>query len=205
MTCSRRGLLPVLALLSVLGGAASAQAAGGGSGKVAPQYAIGDEMFGLGAGFFLPLFYQDETGATAGTNLTFGGIAGLEWDAFLTNNVYLGAELAGNFSFSPNSQTLLLVALTPTIGYVFRFYPFEIPIFFGAGVNLSYLSPQLYVGPIAKPGVGFYWYFTSQWMLGLKAEYWWVPEIYFPGWTPGPSASRFGNFLSTSAFVVYHF
>ena len=174
--------------------------------KVGKQqlYGLGDQMFLINAGPQIPLFYQSETGAISPTNLTVGGLGSLEVDFFLNNNLTVGGEFGGSFAFSPNNRTLFMVPVTAKVSWIFHLYPFDFPVFFGAGVNFMRLDNELFVGPIARPGVAAYWNFTSKWSFGLRAVYWWVPEIYF-GQSPPPDRSRFGNFLDISLSALYHF
>ena len=195
-------LLPLVFLFS--GVLAQAQAAGAQGGRAAQVYSLGDQMIYLDGGMLVPLFYMDESGNSFGTNLTLGATASIGWNAFLSNNFSLGAELGGTFSFSPNGRTLVMIPLTGKVTYWLRFYPFEFPIYLGTGINFMKLSNYLYIGPIVKPGVGVYYDITSKWAVGVNAVYWWVPELYF-GPNPPASQSRFGNFLEISASGVFHF
>ncbi len=203
MAAKRRMLL--LLLIFLLTGVLAHAQANGGSTPRAPQiYGLGDQMIYIDGGMLVPLFYMDEGGNGFPTNLTLGAIASVGWNSFLSNTFSLGAELGGTFSFSPNGRTLVMIPLTGKVTYWLRFYPFEFPIYMGAGINFMKLSNYLYIGPILKPGIGAYYDITSKWAVGLNFVYWWVPEIYF-GPNPPASQSRFGNFLEISASGVFHF
>lgn len=170
----------------------------------AQLYGLGDQMFVANAGLFVPLFFQAETGLTSPTNLSLGGVGSLELDVYLNNNIAAGVEFGGSFSFSPNGHALFLIPITGKFSYIFHVYPFDIPIFLGAGLDFMRLDNQFYVGPIVKPGIAGYYNITSKWSLGLRAVYWWVPEVYF-GSSPPSSRSRFGNFFELSLSGLYHF
>lgn len=168
-------------------------------------YGLGDQMFLINLGFLAPLFTQDPTtGAILDPQLSAGGAGSLEVDVYLNNNLNAGIEFGGAFTFDVNKQPLFLIPVTAKISWVFHVYPFDLPIFLGAGVNFMRLNNQLYVGPIVRPGAAGYWNITSKWSVGVRAEYWWVPEIYF-GPTPPASRSRFGNFFTLSLSGLYHF
>ncbi|HUZ18053.1 MAG TPA: hypothetical protein VMV68_06680 [Spirochaetia bacterium] len=213
----RRFLVILVLLVAGLTELTFAQSSGGANAPTAPPsggsdsgknagaqvYALGDQAFLLNAGLAIPLFFQQETGAVAGTNLSLGGVGSLGWDAYLNEHLSLGIDLGGMFALSPNQNVLFMVPITGTVTWTFRHYPFEFPIFLGAGVNFTVLTDQLYFGPILKPGAGAYMYISSKWELGLRATYWWVPEIYFGGTTPA-SRSRFGNFLGISFSAIFH-
>ena len=195
-------LLPFLLVL--VGAFASAQTNPSPTPHATQVYSLGDQMVYIDGGLFIPLFFMDEGGNHYPTNLSLGGDASIGWNAFLSNNFSLGAELGGTFSFSPNNRSLIMIPLTGKVTYWLRFYPFEFPIYLGAGINFMKLSNYLYFGPILKPGFGAYYDITSKWSAGVDLVYWWVPEIYF-GPNPPASQSRFGNFLQISAAIGFHF
>jgi hypothetical protein len=166
------------------------------------SYGLGDQMFSIKAGLFIPLFFFGGGSATS-TNLSLGGMGALEWGAFLTGRLALGGELAGSFSFSPLGRTLAIIPITAKLSYFFFKYPFEIPLHIGVGINFTTLGDQLYVGLILKPGASFYWNFISSWAIGLNLAYWFVPQ-----WYTKPeliSQNRYGNFLEISISALYHF
>lgn len=167
-------------------------------------YGLGDQMFVINAGLFAPLFFQSESGTVFPTNLTLGATGSLELDVFLNNNLTAGVNFGGAFSFSPNKHALFLIPITAKLSWIFHIYPFDFPVSLGAGVNFMRLDNQFYIGPIVRPGVGGYWNVTSKWSLGVRAAYWWVPEVYF-GPSPPASRSRFGNFFELSLSALYHF
>lgn len=173
--------------------------------KFIPAYDLGDQIFTLNAGVFLPLFFQSSDWEYASTkdHLTVGGTAALGWYAFLHPNLTLGIELGGMFAFTPN-RTLFMIPLIGNFAYTFRFYPFEVPIHIGYGLNFTKIDEYLYVGMILKPGVGFYGHITPEWAIGGKVQYWWVPEIYF-GDQPPKEQTRFGNFMDITVSAHYYF
>ncbi|MCF7937637.1 MAG: hypothetical protein K9L68_03465 [Spirochaetales bacterium] len=166
------------------------------------MYALGDQMLSVNAGFFWPMFFRDNDWNFSETNLSIGGVGSLNWNSYLNNNFALGLELAGSFNFSPNMNTLLMVPFTAKASYYFRFYPFELPIHLGAGMNLTKYRDELYFGPIVKPGFSGYWYYSSEWAFGFNVTYWWVPQTYGDH---RADQSRYGSFLETSLSAMYHF
>ena len=166
-------------------------------------YSLGDQMFSINAGLFIPLFFQAKTGEISSTNLSLGGYGSLAWGAFVGNQFSLGAEFGGAFSMSPLGRVLIHIPITFNLSYFFRLYPFDIPIHLGAGVVFTKLQDELFVGPLLKPGFSFYWNITTEWAIGLRVNYWWVPQIYLQ--EDLKDHSRFGNFLETSLSGLYHF
>ncbi len=171
--------------------------------KQVPLYTLGDQMLCINGGLFVPLFFQAPTGAIAGTNLSLGGVGSLQWASYLNNNFNVGIELSGMFAFSPNMWALFMVPITVKASYVFRFFPFELPIYMGVGPVLTKYKEEFHVAPILKPGFSFYWMATSDWSFGLNIVYWWIPQIYTD--TTRIDQSRFGNFLEASLSALYHF
>lgn len=166
------------------------------------SYSLGDQMFSINAGIFVPLFFfGGETAAR--TNLSIGGAGSLEWSAFLNSHLSLGGELAGCFSFSPLGRTLAIIPVTVKLSYFFFPYPFEIPIFLGGGVNFVTLEDSVYIGPILKPGMSFYWNINGTWAAGINLVYWFSPQWYTK--QELISQSRYGNFLEITLSALYHF
>lgn len=167
-----------------------------------PTYSLGDQTLTITLGVMIPLFY---TGAgVQNTNLTLGGIGSLQWNSYLNNNMTLGGELGGTFLFTPNMRTLFIVPLTIRYAYIFRAYPFEFPVYLGAGVSMSRLEGDTKFDPILKPGASFYWNYNTQWAFGLNAVYWMIFQFY-RGPEPPRGDSRIGNFLETTLSAVYRF
>lgn len=171
-----------------------------------PTYTLGDQLLSINLGLFLPLFFSggEDAVQALGNKLTLGGTGHLRWGSFLNNNVSVGGELAGMFSFTPNRRALYMIPITARATYYFRAYPWEFPLSLAVGFNISRLEESRKVDPIVMPGAGLYWAFNNEWSFGVDARYWWVPQWY-TGNEPPPSQSRYGNFSSITASVLYHF
>ncbi len=177
-------------------------------------YDLGDQIFSVNAGLFAPLFFHLLNGnggsiepaysADLGyAHLSAGGTGSLEWCTFVNSNLTVGFELGGVFSFTPNKRTLVMIPITGQAAWNFRAYPFEFPVFLGAGIVFNILDDSLFLSPILKPGASAYYIFNSEWSFGMNMTYWWVPEIYFDDAHAGQSA--FGNFLEISISAIRHF
>lgn len=123
-----------LSILATFGGTAYAQqsapAAPAGPEKqpIGSQYSLGDQMLSIDLGAVVPLFYWGGSPGIQPANLSIGGAGSLEWSTFLNNNLAIGLNVGGNFSFTPNLRALFLVAIAPKIEYFFRSFPFEFPV-----------------------------------------------------------------------------
>lgn len=174
-----------------------------------PMYGLGDQMFGINLGLFIPLFFYNPVAGIPDeervmtTNLTLGGVGSLEWGAYLTDRLSLGVELEGMFALSPLERVLIMIPITAKLSYFFRAYPFDFPIYLGAGINFAKLDEELFVGPILKPGFAAYWNINAEWAIGLRASYWWVPQIYLN--EALRDDTRLGNFMNVSISALYHF
>ena len=173
----------------------------------AEYYGLGDQIFAINAGVMFPLFIHTLSEGIEPVfpdKLTLGAIGTLKWGTYISNNLSLGVELGGAFTFTALERTLVLLPISAILEYTIRFYPFEFVLFGGLGVTFTKLEEDLYFGPIAKPGFSFYWNFNAEWAFGIKAAYWWVPEIYFGDNVPAEQSS-FGNFLGVTLSTLYHF
>jgi hypothetical protein len=169
------------------------------------SFAMGDQMFFINGGVFIPLFFFDRSYDFGKTNLTLGGTGSLCWQVFLSNHISVGAELGGMFALSPNKRVLYMIPLTAKATYWIRFYPFEIPISLGLGGNLSILEEAAHIDFIAKPSIGFFWNFNEEWAFGANATYWFVPQIYSGSGMVESGHSMFGNFMDVTLSVLFRF
>jgi hypothetical protein len=168
---------------------------------VTSAYALGDQVLSISLGPFIPLFYLPNVGPE-GTNLTVGGTGSLAWSAYLTSAIRIGAEIGGVFAFSrPNTNTLLMLPILARAQYVFTFYPFEIPISLGLGMNIVKYGELRNIDLLIKPGASVMWIFDSKWSFGLNVAWWMDMQFY----TSDPTQNRMGNFLEVSLSALYHY
>jgi hypothetical protein len=172
-------------------------------------HTLGDQVFGISAGLFIPLYFNNpnlswsDSDAFTSTNLSLGGTGALYYGAFLNNNIQLGMEIGAMFAGSPNSHNFYMIPITFRGTYELQFKSnlFTVPLYIGAGINMTSYLESFNVEMILKPGAGFYWNFNSNWAFGTNVTYWWVPQIY-----PGEREfNRLGNFMDVSLSAVYHF
>jgi hypothetical protein len=166
-------------------------------------YARGDQIFTMSAGLFIPLFYHmPNSDGFIAPNQSLGGMGTLGWSSFLTNRIFLGVNLSGAFSSSPQELINTQLPLTMQAGYMFLYRSFEIPVTMEAGIIMNKYDVQTYFGPVLKPGVSFYWVMDASWAFGLTTKYWWVPEIYFGD---KKENTAFGNFTEATFSARYRF
>jgi len=169
------------------------------------MYGLGDQMFSINAGLFIPLFFFDRSVKVMDTNLTLGGEGSLAWQVYISNHWSIGGEFGGMFAFSPNERILYMVPLIARATYWLRLYPFEFPISMGLGGCLSVLKDSAHIDFIAKPSIGVLWNFNDEWAFGAYANYWFIPQIYSGSGKVSSDQTMFGNFMDVSLSVLFRF
>ena len=173
-------------------------------------YSRGSQTFSINAGLLIPLFSLFPGGHPVTSDvyvpfedqLSLGGTGSLEWATFLNNRWSLGVGLAGSFAFTPQENTHSLIPITANLTYNYLFNSFEIPVIFGAGFAVNRVDNLVYFGSIAKVGTGIFWNINAEWGLGIRAQYWIVPEIYFGELS---EYTAYGNFLDIGLSAKFHF
>jgi hypothetical protein len=169
----------------------------------ASQYALGDQTMSINAGMFVPLFLLPSGVVLLSGSppqLTLGAVGSLSWAAYVTPVIRLGVDVAGNFTLSPNSNVLLMLPFIAKVSYVFSFYPFELPVSLGVGMNIVKYTSLSSIDLLLRPGASFYWIYNSSWSFGLNANYWFDMQF-----NTSPGSTRYGNFLELSLSALYHF
>jgi hypothetical protein len=169
-----------------------------------PSHALGDQSLGIGAGLFIPLFFQDFTGGYHGTNLSLGATGDFQWNAYLSANWKMGLELAVGFCFSPNLHTLLMLPITFKVTYLITTQRFEFPLFIGAGINVVRYREWSHLDIIVKPGFGVFWRYDHNWSFGGTIS-WWLDFQYVDANVQPVDQARMGNFLSITPSLIYNF
>jgi hypothetical protein len=174
-------------------------AAGEGSSS---QYSLGNQTLSITAGGFIPLFLVGGTPEIGGMNLSLGGVGSIDWAAYVSPHVRVGAALGATFTFDPNYTTLLMVPIIAKASYLFDFYPWEIPLTLGMGMNILKYSSDSTIDFLIKPGTGIYWTYNSSWSFGLNLNYWWDMQFVKETLDGGVTI---GNFLEISLSALYHY
>ncbi|HUI70399.1 MAG TPA: hypothetical protein VL354_07735, partial [Spirochaetia bacterium] len=166
----RRFLIGCLSIGVALCAMAPAFAAGD---STASQYSLGDQTLSINAGTFIPLFLFGGNPQVGNMNLSVGGVGTIDWAAYLSPHWRIGASLGGTFTFDPNYTLLLMVPIVAKISYLIDFYPWEVPLTFGAGMNIIKYSADSTIDLLLKPGTGILWTYNSSWSFGLNLNWWW--------------------------------
>jgi len=167
------------------------------------QYSLGDQTLSINAGVFVPLFLLPTgTSLLAGSppHLSLGAVGSLNWAAYVAPRVRLGLDVAGNFTVSPNGNSLLMLPFVAKVSYILTAYPFEIPFSLGVGMNIVKYVDKSTIDLLLRPGVSGFWIFNSSWSFGLNLNWWFDMQF-----AANPASSRIGNFLEISLSALYHF
>ena len=133
-------------------------------------------------------------------HLSLGVVGSLAWAAYVAPQVRLGMDIAGDFTLSPNGNSLLMLPFVAKASYIFTAYPFEVPVTLGVGMNIVKYVDKSTIDLLLRPGVSGYWIFNSSWSFGLNLNWWFDMKF-----APNPTQSRIGNFLEISLSALYHF
>ena len=163
-------------------------------------YVRGDQTFAITAGVGLPLFFVTKDGDTLENKVSMGGVGGLSYNYFLSPYFALGGEITGFFGGTLGENMLYMIpfGLRATWQFIAGSFEFPVSLMIG-GASQNYIGKD-YFGFIAKPALGAYWRFNTDWSFGINASWWWVPQM-----TNDPSTSVFGNFAEISLSARYHF
>jgi len=167
------------------------------------QYGLGDQTMSINAGLFVPLFLLP-TGTVllegSPPHLSLGAVGSLNWAAYVAPQVRLGLEILGDFTMSPNSNSLLMLPIVAKASYILTVYPFEIPLTFGVGMNIVKYVDKSTIDLLLRPGISGLWIYNSSWSFGLNLNWWFDMQF-----APTAADSRIGNFLEISLGALYHF
>jgi hypothetical protein len=191
-----------LALLFLLGPFSSLSLFAAGADNPSTLYSLGNQTLSVSAGAFIPLFLVGGSPEIGSTNLSMGGVAAVDWAAYLSPRLRVGAGVGGAITFDPNYSSLLMLPIVVKASYLVDFYPWEIPLTLGAGINVLKYGADTTIDFLVRPGTGLYWTYNSSWSFGLNLNYWWDMQFVKGTLTGGVTA---GNFLEVSLSALYHF
>jgi hypothetical protein len=196
----RRFLIGVLSAAFAICALPPAFAAGD-NGTTPSQYSLGDQTLSINVGAFVPLFLVGGSPTVGRVNLSLGGVGSIDWAAYLSAHWRIGAALGGTFTFDPNYTALLMVPIIAKISYLIDFYPWEVPLTFGAGMNIVKYSADSTIDLLLKPGTALLWTYNSSWSFGVNLNWWWDMQF------TNASGLGFvaGNFLEVSLSAFYHY
>ena len=154
--------------------------------SAAPYYDTGSQIFTITAGPTVPLTMTTFKGedntlvgpGEKGTHTTLGGYGSITYQVFTNPYIALGGELGYQFNFAMDGKIFTSVPIL----FKTTFFPvqgrFELPIGLGLGMDyISYDGMSLMSFGITAD-IGFRWYFTNEWGMGIHTGISVIPELY---------------------------
>jgi hypothetical protein len=165
------------------------------------SFVRGDQTVSLGLGLQSGLMiYNPNTRETESAQLNTGAAGSVEYQYFLSSGFAIGGTVAGSFNQSIGGNSFFLAPLTFRTAYWWKLSSFEIGAAAELGGYLMSYRSNTFWGPAAKLGAEAMWRINNAWGIGVRCDYWLIPEIH----TSDSSLNRFGNFLETGLVASYH-
>ena len=161
----------------------------------------GDQTFIISLGTVFPtVFFND--GNRIDHNLTppVGGTGSLAYNYYITQKIFIGAEIGGMFIHTLGSNTLFTIPLGLRGGYQFNIWRFEFPLTGVVGMVWHRYLNEGYYGLYLKAGGAAFFRAHYNWSFGLSTNWFW-----FPQWTDDPSQNVYGNMIDLTLSARYHF
>ncbi len=162
----------------------------------------GDMFLQFTMGGSLPLNFPDVKSVFKGTQkLGFGGIFGLSFNYFLSEEFILGGELNFGFNNSIANHVFNYIPIMFFASYQFSKKNWEIPLKAGLGLCVENFIGYHYPGLIGKVQAGVFYRLAPSWSLGLEGAYYFMPQfdkVY-------TNNIFVGNFAGLSLSLRYHF
>lgn len=145
-------------------------------------YKKGDTMFSFTAGPSVPAFiykWGDSTfKAGFDTNLKLGGIGGINFDGFFSEDLSAGLEIGYNFNYVIDDNIFTNVP----IALVLKYYPIQngkidIPLSVGAGINFGMLNGDTLISLFTEAKLGFTYFINNNWGFGFDAGLYMMPHF----------------------------
>ena len=156
----------------------------------------GDRNFVISLGLLIPTLFG---GIDEGIGLSIGGTGSLAFNYFITQSIFIGAELGGSFNGTRGGNMLYIIPFGARIGYQFWYRRFEFPVSLMIGAAPQRYLEKGYFGPIAKGSASAYWRYNPEWSFGLNSVWWFLPQ-----W-PNNGNNAIGNFLELTLSARHHF
>jgi len=164
---------------------------------VTAPFSAGDRNFTITLGVVIPVLFSGIDNNQHG--LSIGGTGSLAFNYFVTQNIFVGAELSGMFASTRGGNMLYIIPIGVRLGYQFWYGRFEFPVSLMIGAAPQRYLEKGYFGPILKPGASVFWRFNPEWSFGFNSLWWLIPE-----W-PKNGNDSIGNFVELTLSARYHF
>ena len=110
--------------------------------------------------------------------LEVGGEVSIGYTYMLTDHISLGGEACFSYNSTIGKNVLYFIPLLFTGGYHFAIGDFELIGSVSLGGAFENYLDRSYFGLVAKPEIGVYYKFFTEWSIGLSAGLFVLPEWY---------------------------
>ncbi len=139
----------------------------------------GTQLFHLSGALDVPLGTSfSETPSVPTYKSYVGGVFGLGWEYYLTENISTGVDLSYSFSKAHDKRFLNMISLGATFAWKPHAQKVEFPLMAELGMTLSAKGEQTFIGPHMRFGAAAMFPIDYRWMLGPSLQYRFIPEIY---------------------------
>lgn len=162
----------------------------------------GDQFLQFNIGGSLPLNFPNVKSVFNGTQkLGFGGIFGLSYNYFITDNFIVGGEVNFGFNNSIANHVFNYIPLMVFASYQISAKNWEIPVKAGFGFCIENFIGYHYPGMIGKLEAGVFYRLAPSWSIGMEGCYYVMPQF------DKSYKNNFfiGQFAGLSLSLRYHF
>lgn len=134
-------------------------------------------------------------------SLYVGGLLGLGFHIFLTDNFAIGGDAGFGFNATIGSNVFDYIPIVATATWQFEYKRWEFPVTAGLGFAWELYNGYLYwPGLIVEAQAGAMYRINSNWGVGGELTYMFMPEFNID-----PSKNWMGNFLNITIAARYYF
>ncbi|MBQ5491863.1 MAG: hypothetical protein IIT68_07395 [Treponema sp.] len=166
-----------------------------------PFYAtnqMGDKYIKMSVSPTFPLGFFNQNGDIS---MYVGGLFGLGFHIFLTDNFSVGGDAGFGFNITVGSNVFNYIPIVATATWQFQYKKWEFPLTAGVGFAWELYNGYMYwPGLILEAQAGAQYRIDSNWAAGGEITYMFMPQI-----NQDPSKSAIGHFIDVSLLARYYF
>lgn len=159
---------------------------------------MGDKYIKMSVSPTFPLGFFNQNGEVS---MYIGGLFGLGFHIFLTDNFSVGGDAGFGFNITIGSNVFNYIPIIATATYQFQYKRWEFPLTAGIGFAWELYNGYMYwPGLILEAQAGAQYRIDSNWAAGGEISYMFMPQF-----NQDPAKSAIGHFLDVSLVARYYF
>lgn len=195
-------LLPLFLLLALCSFGLTAQNADTGSIEgIEPLYTtnqMGDKYIKISVSPTFPLGFFNQKNEIS---MYVGGLFGLGFHIFLTDNFSVGGDAGFGFNITIGSNVFNYIPIIATATWQFQYKQWEFPLTAGIGFAWELYNGYLYwPGLILEAQAGAQYRIDSNWAAGGELTYMFMPQF-----NQDPAKTKAGHFIDVTLLARYYF